>query len=196
MNYHVGVRKQILCKAYRLGAGRGLFISIFLLLLSSFLTQTLSAQTSNPNVPAVPTAEPPPLPMPPVGVPDSGNDNLDLPPVSIPKRPGIRDPFAKPKSLLDREADATKPVIDPAVYIDARIEPIRRFPLRNYTLVGIIFDVESPKAMIKDPEGNMHMVSKNQRIGNQEGVIEAIERGEVKVEEKGKQLSIRLLKSN
>lgn len=195
MTSWVEMSKRSLCKTYKLGAGLRMYISILSILFMAFYAQTTSAQTGNVNPPSGSTNELPPLPSPPVGDLDFGNESSD-PAIQIPKRPGNRDPFAKPKSLLDREADATKPIIDPAVYIDARIEPIRRFPLRNYTLVGIIFDVENPKAMIKDPEGNMHMVSKKQRIGNQEGVIEAIERGEVKVEEKGKQFSIRLMKSN
>jgi len=172
--------------------------SMILAMVLTYGRQSL-AQTPSPNQ-TVPSPDqqvpadanlPPPLPMP----PEMGNEALEAE-ARIPKRPGNRDPFAKPKSLLDREADATRPVIDPAVYIDARIEPIRRFPIRNYVLVGIIFDVDNPKAMVKDPDGNMHLVSKSQRIGNQEGIIQAIERGEVRVEEKGKMVSIRLLKSN
>lgn len=170
---------------------------------------TANAQPNAPTSPAVPPDLPPPPSEPSPGGSTGGalggSSGETGQPTTIglegpspvpepPKRPGARDPFAKPKSLLDREAEANRPVIDPAVYIDSRIEPIRRWPLRSYRLVAIIFDVENPKAMIKDPEGTMHLVSRSQRIGNQEGVITAIERGEVKVEEKEKIVPIRLQK--
>lgn len=160
-------------------------------------TQEIPNPPSVPQADAVPAAaaipELPPLPdVPPEGPVEGISELVAIDEDSL--KPTNRDPFAKPKSLIDKELEREKPTIDPSVYIDMRIEAIRRYPLRNYTLVGIIFDVENPKAMVKDQENNMHLLTKNQRIGNQEGLIVKIERGELVVEEKGKLVTIKLRK--
>ena len=153
--------------------------------------ETAAAGTTPPTVPPKSVSPGPEVPVP--DVPTEGDSNFIAAEVETLK-PTNRDPFAKPKSLLEKEIESTKTVIDPSVYIDMRIEPIRRFPLRNYLLVGIISDVENPKAMVKDPDNNMHLLTTNQRIGNQEGLIVKIERGELVVEEKGKIVTLKLHK--
>lgn len=168
---------------------------------------TSQPAVSAPELPPIPTT-----PTVPTTQPSSGNEEVPpggaFPEGAVPGaestefasaeletlKPTNRDPFAKPKSLIEKEVETQRPTIDPSIYIDMRIEPIRRFPLRNYVLVGIIFDVDNPKAMVRDPENNMHLLTTNQRIGNQEGLIVKIERGELVVEEKGKIVSIKLHK--
>ncbi len=181
------------------------------MLVQTFLLLLFGLQNSWSQTPPPPALPPPPpaLPAPPVlGAPTTQEAlPAELPPAVVAEdqsdfleaeaealRPTNRDPFAKPQSLLEKEVESVKPIIDPSVYIDMRIEPIRRFPLRNYSLVGIIFDVENPKAMVKDLDSNMHLLTVNQRIGNQEGLIIKIERGELVVEEKGKLITIKLHK--
>jgi Tfp pilus assembly protein PilP len=152
-----------------------------------------NTQIESPNQPE----EPPPQAAPPQApVSDQFNEMNEIPQpeVGLDLTPTARDPFAKPASLIKAETEVLKPVIDPSVYIDKRIEAIRRYPILNYTLVGIIFDVEHPKAIVRDPDNTMHLITTNQRIGNQEGVITKIEKGELIVEEKGKLVTIKLLK--
>ena len=65
--------------------------------------------------------------------------------------------------------------------MDASVEPIRRFPLASYQLVGIIWDVKKPKAMFIDRLNNIHMLRENDFIGNAKGVITSIQSGSVTV---------------
>lgn len=179
-----------------------MLVQIIILFLFGLQSSWAQQPSALPDLPPPPPAMPaPPLP-PELEAPASalspmveGDESSDIMAAENEAlRPTKRDPFAKPQSLLEKEIESVKPIIDPSIYIDMRIEPIRRFPIRNYVLVGIIFDVENPKAMVKDPDSNMHLLTTNQRIGNQEGLIIKIEKGELVVEEKGKLISIKLNK--
>lgn len=90
-----------------------------------------------------------------------------------------RDPFRLPEELIikirQKNAMSTVGGIDPAV------DPIRRFPLASYQLVGIIWDVKRPKAMFLDRVNNIHMVQVNDFIGNARGVVTSIQNGSVTV---------------
>lgn len=94
---------------------------------------------------------------------------------------GERNPFMPPKYILDMEY--VKP--EDVVYIDDRMEAIRRWPLSDYVLIGIIWDVRQPKAMIRDKNNTLHLLKKNQRVGNKDGVISQINEGEMIVLERG-----------
>jgi type IV pilus assembly protein PilP len=91
---------------------------------------------------------------------------------------GDRNPFMPPRYILERE------YVRPEEGIDNKMEAIRRWPLYDYQIVGIIWDVRNPKAMVKDRNGNLHIVRRNNRIGNQEGIISDINEGEIIVVEK------------
>lgn len=99
---------------------------------------------------------------------------------------GDRNPFMPPRYILEMEyyvePQRNTPVIDP---IDGKMEAIRRWPLNDYQVLGIIWDVKSPKALVRDRNGTLHIVKKNQRIGNSEGLISEINEGELLVVEKG-----------
>lgn len=77
-------------------------------------------------------------------------------------------------------------------FVDESVEPQRRWALRNYTLVGIIWNVSRPKAMITDKQGALHMFYVKDKIGNNEGQITAIHNGEVVISEKGSETRLRL----
>ncbi len=100
---------------------------------------------------------------------------------------GERDPFEKPKYIQELEAEAAKAgVIDPNENAeDGMVEAIRRYSLGEYRPVAIIWDVKDPKVMITDKTGTMHLLRKNYRIGNKEGIITAINEGEIVVTERG-----------
>lgn len=59
--------------------------------------------------------------------------------------------------------------------------PLQRFSLDELKLVGIIWDVEEPRAMFVDPENKVHVVGKDERIGQKNGYIATIREGEVVV---------------
>ncbi len=63
------------------------------------------------------------------------------------------------------------------------LRPLQRFELDEIQLVGIIWDVEEPKAMFLDPTKKIHILNKDERIGRKNGYIAAIREGEVVVVE-------------
>lgn len=93
-----------------------------------------------------------------------------------------RDPFRKPLYILEREEQSLKSQnTQEANRIDDKIESIRRWPLRDYRLVGVIWDVKNPKAMIVDPTNTMHLLKRNYRVGDKDGIISAISEGTITV---------------
>ena len=87
-------------------------------------------------------------------------------------REGRRNPFRPP--LL---ADGSLPdVVLPGT-------PLERYELDELKVAAIMWDVKSPRAMIIDPQGEVHMLRKDDRIGRKRGYIAAIREGEVVVVE-------------
>lgn len=86
---------------------------------------------------------------------------------------GRRDPFVQP--ILDRP-----------VPMGAKHGPflaLQRFDINTLKLVGIIWDVKRPRAMITDPAGKIHIVGPNAKIGPRNGYIAVIREGEIVVVE-------------
>ncbi len=96
---------------------------------------------------------------------------------------GRKDPFAQP--VLDRpvsQGSAHGPLL-----------PLQRFELAKLKLIGIIWDVKRPRAMINDPDSKVHIVGPNTKIGTRNGYIAVIREGEIviveTVEENGRLVS-------
>ncbi|MBC7754836.1 MAG: pilus assembly protein PilP [Moraxellaceae bacterium] len=95
---------------------------------------------------------------------------------------GARDPFQRPKYIDDIEADLNRNAnLDSTE--DERVEAIRRWPLRDYRATAIMWDIKDPKVMVVDRKGTLHLLKKNYRIGNRNGIITAIHEGEIIVTE-------------
>jgi Tfp pilus assembly protein PilP len=95
-----------------------------------------------------------------------------------------RDPFRLPEYLIIKIRQKLAENSGPAggvMVIDDSVEPIRRWPLGNYLLVGIIWDVKKPKAMFIDKMNNVHVLQNNDFIGNAKGVVVGIQNGSVTV---------------
>ncbi len=96
---------------------------------------------------------------------------------------GRKDPFAQP--VLDR------PVSQGATH--GPLLPLQRFELAKLKLIGIIWDVKRPRAMINDPDSKVHIVGPNTKIGTRNGYIAVIREGEIviveTVEENGRLVS-------
>jgi type IV pilus assembly protein PilP len=96
---------------------------------------------------------------------------------------GRKDPFAQP--VLDR------PVAQGSTH--GPLLPLQRFELAKLKLIGIIWDVKRPRAMINDPENKVHIVGPNTKIGLRNGYIAVIREGEIviveTVEENGRLVS-------
>lgn len=61
--------------------------------------------------------------------------------------------------------------------------PLQRFDLEQLNLIGIIWNVTDPKAMFVDPNNQVHIVGRDERIGRKSGYIAVIREGEVVVVE-------------
>lgn len=105
----------------------------------------------------------------------------------------MKDPFMLPNHLY-MKIKRKLGDIQGEGYIDESVEPQRRWALKRYKLVAIIWNVKRPKAMIIDAKAELHMFYLNDRIGNSEGVISGISNGEVTVNEKGTESKLKMLK--
>lgn len=85
---------------------------------------------------------------------------------------GKRDPF-KPFRAVVIRSDKKEVVL----------EPLQKWELERLQIVGILWEVKTPRAMIKDPDGAVHTIVKNSKIGRNEGYVAVIREGEIVVVE-------------
>jgi type IV pilus assembly protein PilP len=85
---------------------------------------------------------------------------------------GKRDPF-RPFILDLREANLEEP-----------LTPLQRYDLGQLTVVGVVWNVHPPRAMIEDSIGMGYIVTVGTPIGRQQGVVKAIEPHRIVVEER------------
>lgn len=84
-----------------------------------------------------------------------------------------RDPF---QSFLASTADAS--LLD-----NIPRTPLQKYEIGQYSLTGIIWGIERPRALVEDPEGIGHVVEIGTYVGTKWGKVEAIEEGVVIVTE-------------
>ena len=84
----------------------------------------------------------------------------------------IRDPF-RPVTL--RKKVVTRP--------RENLSPLERFELNQLKIVGIVWDMKEPRAMVEDAAGLGYTIKVGAPIGANEGVVKAIHRNEIIVEE-------------
>lgn len=87
---------------------------------------------------------------------------------------GKRDPFEPYRKA--------KGVVVKRVDIETR-DPLQMYPTDKYSVIGILWEVNKPRAMVRDPDGVVHVVVKNTRIGKNEGYVAVIREGEIVVVE-------------
>lgn len=100
-----------------------------------------------------------------------------LEPYIFDAREGRRNPFEP--SVLAIQQDASPDLVF------GPLTPLERFDLDQLRLIGIMWDIRSPRAMFKDPNEQIHVVGKDDRIGRRRGYVAAIREGEVVVVEAG-----------
>lgn len=83
-----------------------------------------------------------------------------------------RDPF--------RPATLRKKVVQRA---RENLSPLERFELNQLKIVGVIWDMKEPRAMVEDNAGLGYTIKVGTPIGSGDGVVKAIHRNEVVVEE-------------
>lgn len=123
-----------------------------------------SGQPAQPGLPAVP---PPGTTENPEKIFSGFVDPFDYAPS------GRRDPFVQP--IPDKPMEQGN--------VAGPLLPLQKFELGQLRLVGIIWDVKRPKAMIKDPNGITHVVGPNTKVGPKNGYIAVIREGEMVVVE-------------
>jgi len=78
--------------------------------------------------------------------------------------------------------------------IDDSVSPKIRWPLRSYTLIGVLGGVKVPKALIQDRDGKIHTFRNKELIANSGGYISEIGNGEIIVVERGAEIKLSLKK--
>lgn len=63
------------------------------------------------------------------------------------------------------------------------LSALQRYRLDELKLIGIMWDIRNPKAMFVDPKEVVHVVGRDESIGQKNGYIAAIREGEVVVVE-------------
>ena len=63
------------------------------------------------------------------------------------------------------------------------LSPLERFELNQLKIVGIIWDMNEPRAMVEDGTGLGYTIKLGAPIGANDGVVKAIHRNEIIVEE-------------
>lgn len=169
---------------------------------------TLPAEQPAQSVPPQQVvAPPPPLPSPAPVTPDSV--------APAPTANGVADKIQRPMNLRELEQSANTRVKSPFMIptelylkikrmvgerieqtIDMSIDAKRRYPLKDYTLVGVLSNVKKPKAMILDRDGKMHVFKLKEFIANSGAFITEISSSEVIVIERGAELVLKLRELN
>lgn len=151
----------------------------------------LKSLGQNPQAPIVP----PPLD----DMPLESEPELPQPPASVtegatttPMSPEMMDPFLEGffedvgYAPTDRR-DPFLPYLSPTMKLtqapDVPLEPLQKFALTQLKLVGIIWDVGRPKALVEYPSGRSHIIIENTKVGQEMGYVAAIREGEIIVVE-------------
>lgn len=108
---------------------------------------------------------------------------------------GRKDPFKLPTHIIDMlkiKGASVQSTAAQETHIEAN--PLKRWPLEEYSLVGVVWNVSSPKAMITDKEGKMHVIRIKDRLGVLQAIVIRIEEGRVIFNEKGNLKTLHLRK--
>jgi type IV pilus assembly protein PilP len=85
---------------------------------------------------------------------------------------GSRDPF-RPMTLRTRVSKRPR----------ENLSPLERFDLGQLKVVGIVWNISEPQAMVEDTAGLGYVVRKGTAIGSNEGKVKTIQRDRIIVEE-------------
>ena len=83
---------------------------------------------------------------------------------------GRRDPFRPPRANQQTAAGEAR-------------TPLQRYDLGQLRLVAVIYEAQSPRAVVEDDAGLGYIVRVGTPIGANGGAVKAIERGKMRVEE-------------
>lgn len=135
-------------------------------------------QQERPSIPAPPADQ---MPQQQIPVGDNVTAPAPVQPQVMPRDgyvydpTGKRDPFKPFRTIRPTNQDPGK-----ALEV---LEPLQRWELERLQIVGILWDVKTPRAMVRDPDGAVFTVTKNSKIGRAEGFVATIREGEIVVVE-------------
>ena len=93
------------------------------------------------------------------------------------QKPSVnRDPFRPFIKIVEKKEVETE--------VGKSVPPIKRYPLEQFRLVGIVWVGEQPKVMVVDPEKNTYFLGVGDEIGSREGKIIEVRESGIMVEEK------------
>jgi Tfp pilus assembly protein PilP len=105
--------------------------------------------------------------------------DLDLPkklpdatPPAVTLKEGSRDPF-RPMTLRTKVTSRNR----------ENLSPLERLDLGQLKVVGIIWDIKEPRAMVEDTAGLGYTVKVGTPIGSNDGKVKAIHRNQIIIEE-------------
>ncbi len=93
-------------------------------------------------------------------------------PLTLEESLKLRDPF----SPLEMDLAAQ--------FENSLIPELERYPVDKFRLIGIITGTKKNKAMLLTPDGKIHIVTENTKIGLRQGRVTMITRGSIRVEER------------
>jgi len=96
----------------------------------------------------------------------------EAPPPAHQMLPDARDPF-RPMTLKTKAASRSR----------ENLSPLERFDIGQLKIVGIVWDVKEPRAMIEDSAGLGYTVKVGTPIGSNDGKVKMIRRDQIVVEE-------------
>lgn len=97
----------------------------------------------------------------------------ELPAAGAAVVPGERDPF-RPFTL---------DLLPKKVADDEFLTPLQRYDLQQLTVVGVLLDLEPPRAMLQDDAGMGYIVTPGTLIGRQHGIVTDVQPRRIIVEE-------------
>src|SRR5258706_764287 len=89
-----------------------------------------------------------------------------------PLKPTARDPF-RPLTIRTQGLTRSR----------ANLSPLERLDLTQLKVVGIVWDIKEPRAMVEDSTGLGYVVKVGTPIGNNDGTVKVIRRNQIVVEE-------------
>lgn len=91
----------------------------------------------------------------------------------------VYDPISKRDPFRPFKTNQPKMVNN----LPVKLEPLQEFDLDQIQIVGILWDVKNPRAMVRTPKNDLFTVYKNTKIGRNDGMVMAIREGEIVVSE-------------
>ena len=112
---------------------------------------------------------------------EAKTERVDL---TVPQR--VKESPTAPSSVKQGGRDPFRPMtLRAKVNTRARenLSPLERLDLSQLKVVGIIWDIKEPRAMVEDTAGLGYVVKVGTPIGSNEGKVKAIHRNQIVVEE-------------